>query len=77
MEEGFIILKMEIHIWDSGKMIDIMDKESIYLQMVIFIKGNLLTEESMEEEFISIKQELCMMASGSKIKNLDSECTTT
>lgn len=56
-------------------MIDIMEKEFTCLQMVIFIKVNLLMEENMEEEFINIKQELCMTASGLKIKNLDLECT--
>ena len=52
----------------NGKMIDIMEKECIHLQMVINMKENIKMEINMENVHLKIKMEQYMMEIG-KMEN--------
>ncbi len=71
-EKVCIVFLIEMFIWEHGKMINLMEKDYMYMRMVKDIKESFRMGENQEEGFIYIKAEPNMMVNGKKIKKMDS-----
>jgi hypothetical protein len=71
-EKVCIVFLIEMFIWEHGKMINLMEKDYMYMRMVKDIKESFKMGENQEEGFIYIKAEPNMMVNGKKIKKMDS-----
>lgn len=71
-EKVCIVFLIEMFIWEHGKMINLMEKDYMYMRMVKDIKESFKMGENQEEGFIYIKAEPSMMVNGKKIKKMDS-----
>ena len=71
-EKVCIVFLIEMFIWEHGKMINLMEKDYMYMRMVKDIKESFKMGENQEEGFIYIKAEPNMMVNGKKIKKVDS-----